>query len=80
MRAHLCAVWGMTDLPDLSRAVEGFEQACVEAKISPRQALSAGGVDPSLWLRWKGGAVSPTFRSFEAAQAGLQKLSRATAA
>ncbi|MDB5438155.1 MAG: hypothetical protein JWM33_582 [Caulobacteraceae bacterium] len=56
-----------------------FERECAEVGISPRRALEHGGVHPSLWGKWKSGAVSPTLRNFEAARGGLAALRRGLA-
>lgn len=70
----------MTDLVDLSDAIDRFARACGEATVTPQAALREGGVDPSLWLKWRSGKVSPTFKSFEAATAGLQRIRDRSAA
>lgn len=58
----------------MSELIRQFELDCVAAKVSPPQALKAGGVHDSLWWKWKEDKVSPTLRSFEKAQSGLRKL------
>lgn len=58
----------------MSDLIRQFELDCVAAKVSPPQALKAGGVHDSLWWKWKEDKVSPTLRSFERARGGLRKL------
>jgi hypothetical protein len=58
----------------MSVFIAEFEAQCRAAGVSPPMALKAGGVHPTLWSRWKSGAVSPTLRNFEAAMDGLAKI------
>lgn len=53
-----------------------FESDCIAADILPSSALREGGVHPTLWGKWKSGAVSPTLRNFEAAKRGLESLKK----
>jgi hypothetical protein len=72
---HLCSYHaGMSDL------LADFERDCSAANVAPSAALRAGGVHPSLWKKWKDGAVSPTLRNFEAARRGLGQLRKRDAA
>lgn len=57
----------------MSDLLTQFEQECAAAQIAPVDALSAGGVHRSLWLKWKRGK-SPTLKNFEAARRGLHSL------
>lgn len=57
----------------MSDLLSDFERRCVEASISPPDALQAGGVHRSLWSKWKRGK-SPTLKNFEAANRGLSQL------
>lgn len=60
----------------MSDLLADFERACTEASIAPSAALKEGGVHPSLWKKWKDGAVSPTLRNFENARGGLETILR----
>lgn len=55
----------------MSNLLAEFERACEAANITPTDALDAGGVHRSLWLKWKRGN-SPTLKNFEAAHRGLE--------
>lgn len=66
---HLCRSTG-----DMSNLIAEFEGACAAASVDPKAALQRGGVHRSLWKKWKEGKVSPTLKSFEAAQSGLRAL------
>lgn len=58
----------------MSDLLADFERDCAEAEVAPTAALKAGGVHPTLWPKWKSGAVSPTLRNFENARKGLAKI------
>lgn len=60
----------------MSDLLADFERACTEARVAPSAALKEGGVHPSLWKKWKDGAVSPTLRNFENARGGLETILR----
>jgi hypothetical protein len=51
-----------------------FERKCDDKNVSPTEALKRAGVHPSLWWKWKARKVSPTLRSLEAAQKGLDQV------
>lgn len=63
----------------MSDLLTNFERDCTRAKVTPSAALKAGGVHPTLWPKWKSGAVSPTLRNFENARRGLDILKAAKA-
>lgn len=54
----------------MSDLLTDFERDCAAAAVNPTDALDAGGVHRSLWLKWKRGK-SPTLKNFEAARRGL---------
>lgn len=58
----------------MANLIDKFEQDCRDAGVRPVSAIKAAGLNSSTWFRWKSGAVSPTLRSLEAAQAGLDLL------
>lgn len=58
----------------MSDLLTDFEVDCKAADVAPSAALKEGGVHPSLWGKWKSGAVSPTLRNFEAARRGLDAI------
>jgi hypothetical protein len=60
----------------MSELLADFERACKDAGIEPTDALRAGGVHPTLWLKWTRSKGGPTLRNFEAARAGLRVLVR----
>lgn len=60
----------------MSDLLADFERACNDANVAPSAALKEGGVHPSLWKKWKDGAVSPTLRNFENARGGLETILR----
>ena len=67
-----CGIYAvMTDL------IDQFERECAAAAVAPHVALKAGGVEPSLWWKWKSAKVSPTLRSLSKARDGLKMLSKA---
>lgn len=61
-------------MTDLDALLPEFEAACNAADIKPRAALKAGGLDPSLWLKWMQGDASPTLNSLKRARRGLALL------
>lgn len=58
----------------MSDLLTTFERECAANKVAPSAALKEGGVHPTLWKKWKDGAVSPTLRNFENARRGLAAL------
>lgn len=62
----------------MSDLLADFERDCVAAKVKPADALEAGGVHRTLWLKWKNGN-SPTLKNFEAARRGLAVLQKRAA-
>lgn len=58
----------------MSDLLTTFERDCAAADVAPTEALKEGGVHPSLWSKWKRGAVSPTLKSFENARRGLDSV------
>lgn len=70
-------VAAMSELTNLDRLLPEFQAACAAAEVKPRAALAAGGLDPSLWLKWLNGDASPTLKSLTRAQEGLRALTAA---
>lgn len=57
----------------MSDLLTDFKRDCAKADVKPTDALEAGGVHRSLWLKWERGK-SPTLKNFEAARRGLETL------
>jgi len=72
---HFCCIVGA-----MSDPIADFANECETHGVSPLAALKEGGVHPTMWWRWKSGAVSPTLKSFQAAKDGLKRLTERSAA
>jgi len=58
----------------MSNLIQTFSARCDAIGVKPVEVLRRAGLHGSVWWRWRSGAVSPTLRSFEAAERVLGEI------
>lgn len=58
----------------MSNLIQTFSARCDAVGVKPVEVLRRAGLHGSVWWRWRSGAVSPTLRSFEAAERVLAEI------